>query len=254
MTIGRLGGDWVQVRVGPTDLIRLAAVIAGSGSLIAALVPNVAVSIVGFLVAGLGTSVLFPQLYDRAARSPGPPGSGFASMLIGQRGAGLLTPLRGRRVGRHRGARRRPGDGDRHRAGGRGGAPHHAGPPVAARVTYTMCQALAGSSGVREGRRRGRTGGGATSRSRRCRSVRIGAGEFALGGLCEVATRLARRVDEGERDALEALDTRAARCSWGRRSTMNLRRARCSSSTVSASRHHVDSLPSGARLAPIFSR
>jgi fucose permease len=93
MTIGRLGGDWLQVRVGPTNLIRLAALIAGSGSLIATLVPNVAVSIAGFLVAGLGTSVLFPQLYDRAARSPGPPGSGFASMLIGQRGAGLLTPL-----------------------------------------------------------------------------------------------------------------------------------------------------------------
>ena len=94
MTIGRLGGDWLQVRVGPTNLIRLAALIAGSGSMIATLVPNVAVSIAGFLVAGLGTSVLFPQLYDRAARSPGPPGSGFASMLIGQRGAGLLTPLR----------------------------------------------------------------------------------------------------------------------------------------------------------------
>ncbi len=93
MTIGRLGGDWVQVRVGPTDLFRLAALIAGSGSLIAALVPNIALSIAGFLIAGLGTSVLFPQLYDRAARSPGPPGSGFASMLIGQRGAGLLTPL-----------------------------------------------------------------------------------------------------------------------------------------------------------------
>jgi fucose permease len=93
MTIGRLGGDWVQVRVGPTNLFRLAALIAGSGSLIATLVPNVAMSIAGFLIAGLGTSVLFPQLYDRAARSPGPPGSGFASMLIGQRGAGLLTPL-----------------------------------------------------------------------------------------------------------------------------------------------------------------
>jgi fucose permease len=93
MTIGRLGGDWLQVRVGPTNLLRLAALIAGSGSLLATLVPNVAVSIAGFLVAGLGTSVLFPQLYDRAARSPGPPGSGFASMLIGQRGAGLLTPL-----------------------------------------------------------------------------------------------------------------------------------------------------------------
>jgi fucose permease len=93
MTIGRLGGDWVQVRVGPAQLLRLAAVIAGSGSAMATLIPNVAVSIAGFMVAGLGTSVLFPQLYDRAARSPGPPGSGFASMLIGQRGAGLLTPL-----------------------------------------------------------------------------------------------------------------------------------------------------------------
>lgn len=93
MTIGRLGGDWLQVRVGPTDLFRLSALIAGAGSLLATLVPNVAVSIVGFLIAGLGTSVLFPQLYDRAARSPGPPGSGFASMLIGQRGAALVAPL-----------------------------------------------------------------------------------------------------------------------------------------------------------------
>jgi fucose permease len=57
------------------------------------LVPNVAVSVVGFMIAGLGTSILFPQLYDRAAKAPGPPGSGFASMLIGQRGAGVLAPL-----------------------------------------------------------------------------------------------------------------------------------------------------------------
>lgn len=93
MTIGRLSGDWVQVRVGPADLIRLAAVIAGCGTVLATLIPNVAVAIVGFLVAGLGTSTLFPQLYDRAAKQPGPPGSGFASFLIGQRGAAVLAPL-----------------------------------------------------------------------------------------------------------------------------------------------------------------
>ena len=93
MTMGRLGGDWLQVRLGTTRLFRLAALVAGVGSAMAALVPVAAVSIIGFLVAGLGTSVLFPQLYDRAARSPGPPGSGFASMLVGQRGAGLLVPL-----------------------------------------------------------------------------------------------------------------------------------------------------------------
>jgi fucose permease len=93
MTIGRLSGDWVQVRVGAAMLLRWSAVIAGIGSVLATLVPNQWVSIAGFLVAGLGTSVLFPQLYDRAAKWPGAPGSGFASMLIGQRGAGLLIPL-----------------------------------------------------------------------------------------------------------------------------------------------------------------
>lgn len=93
MTIGRLGGDWLQVRLGPVRLLQLAAVLAGAGSVSATLIPVTAVSIIGFLIAGLGTSVLFPQLYDRAARSPGPPGSGFASMLIGQRGAGLVAPL-----------------------------------------------------------------------------------------------------------------------------------------------------------------
>lgn len=93
MTIGRLGGDWVQVRVGPAQLIRLAAVIAGAGTIVATLIPSVAAAIVGFLVAGLGTSTLFPQLYDRAAKQPGPPGSGFASFLIGQRGAAVLVPL-----------------------------------------------------------------------------------------------------------------------------------------------------------------
>jgi len=93
MTIGRFGGDWMQARLGSTKLFRLSALISGTGSILATLIPNTGVSIVGFLIAGLGTSVLFPQLYDRAARSPGPPGSGFAAMLIGQRGAGLVAPL-----------------------------------------------------------------------------------------------------------------------------------------------------------------
>jgi hypothetical protein len=92
MTAGRLGGDFVQVRVGAIRLMRVATVVIAGGTVLATLVPNVAVSVVGFLVAGLGTSVLFPQLYDRAARTPGPAGSGFASMLIGQRGAAVAAP------------------------------------------------------------------------------------------------------------------------------------------------------------------
>jgi MFS family permease len=93
MTIGRLGGDWVQVRVGPVQLMRIAPVVIAVGCVLATLIPSVPVALVGFFVGGIGCSVLFPQLYDRAARWPGPPGSGFASMLIGQRGMGIITPF-----------------------------------------------------------------------------------------------------------------------------------------------------------------
>ncbi len=92
MTAGRLSGDWVQVRVGPTALIRGASVLVAIGAVLATLVDSVPVSIVGFLIGGIGTSVLFPQLYDRAARWPGRPGSGFAAMLVGQRGSAVVTP------------------------------------------------------------------------------------------------------------------------------------------------------------------
>lgn len=92
MTVGRLSGDWVQVRVGSTVLVRGASVLVSIGAALATLVDSVPVSIVGFLIGGIGTAVLFPQLYDRAARWPGRPGSGFAAMLIGQRGSAVVTP------------------------------------------------------------------------------------------------------------------------------------------------------------------
>ncbi len=93
MTTGRLGGDWVQVRLGRVRMLRWAAALGGAGLALATLVPGQGAALAGFVVAGLGTSVMFPQLYDAAARSPGPPGSGFTAMLIGQRGAALLVPL-----------------------------------------------------------------------------------------------------------------------------------------------------------------
>ena len=168
MTIGRLGGDWVQVRVGPTDLFRLAALVAGSGSLIATLVPNVAVSIAGFLVAGLGDVGAVPAALRPCGALAGTAGIGVR--VDADRSARRRTAdaAGGRRVGRHRGTRRRPGHGDRHRAGGRRGVPHHAADSVAAVVTYTDVPGTQ-CTWVRVGRRRGRTGGGATTRSRRRR-------------------------------------------------------------------------------------
>ncbi len=92
MTVGRLSGDWVQVRVGPTALIRGASVLILIGVVLATMVASVPVSIIGFMIGGLGTAVLFPQLYDRAARWPGRAGSGFTAMLVGQRGSAVVTP------------------------------------------------------------------------------------------------------------------------------------------------------------------
>ena len=111
MTIGRLGGDWVQVRIGSMQLRRLGLVVAGVGSVLATLVPVEGVSIVGFLIAGLGTSVLFPQLYDQAARLPGPPGSGFAAHVDRPALHGDRRAARHRHVGEHRPVQRRRCDG-----------------------------------------------------------------------------------------------------------------------------------------------
>jgi MFS family permease len=93
MTTGRLSGDWVQIRVGRLRLRRLGVLVAGVGSVLTTLVPIEGVAVLGFFIAGLGVSVLFPQLYDQAARLPGPPGSGFAAMLLGQRSTAIVTPL-----------------------------------------------------------------------------------------------------------------------------------------------------------------
>ena len=93
MMIGRLGGDWVQVRVGVERLVLDASIVAGVGLACATLIGNEWLVLPALLVAGLGVSVQFPQLYDAAARFPGRAGSGFTAMLLGQRLAAVLTPL-----------------------------------------------------------------------------------------------------------------------------------------------------------------
>ncbi|MGH1490063.1 MAG: MFS transporter, partial [Acidimicrobiales bacterium] len=106
MVTGRFAGDSMQSLIGPEALVRVAAALAAVGILLATVVPAELVSelgvsvitptvvaIVGFYVAALGVSVIFPQLYDRAARAPGPAGSGLAALTAGTRLAGLSAPL-----------------------------------------------------------------------------------------------------------------------------------------------------------------
>jgi dipeptide/tripeptide permease len=93
MTSGRLGGDAVLVRVGSVRLTQLGAATCGIGLGAATLVPSRWIALVGFAIAGLGASVLSPQLADTAARAPGPIGSGFKTLFVGHRTAAFIVPF-----------------------------------------------------------------------------------------------------------------------------------------------------------------
>jgi MFS family permease len=92
MLTGRLVGDHALMRVGQSRLLLGAFTLTGIGAIVVASAPVTAVAIVGFAVWGLGVSVLFPQLYERAARTPNAPaGAGLAAMSIGQRFGFMMT-------------------------------------------------------------------------------------------------------------------------------------------------------------------
>jgi MFS family permease len=93
MTAMRFGGDWLQLRLGRMGLHRLSVGLATGGLVIAALVPNEAASIVGFLLIGVGVATFMPKLYDDAARLPGRRGAGLGAMTGGMRAAYLITPV-----------------------------------------------------------------------------------------------------------------------------------------------------------------
>jgi fucose permease len=106
MVVGRFAGDTLQRRFGPTKLMEGASALAAVGLLVATVAPGrllaatpagadraaTWVAVAGFFVAALGVSVIFPQLYDRAAQAPGPPGRALAAMTGGMRLAGLIAP------------------------------------------------------------------------------------------------------------------------------------------------------------------
>jgi MFS family permease len=90
MTGGRLAGDRATARLGPTRLLRGAVVVSTAGLVLAASIPAVALATARFFFAGLGISVVSPLLTEAAARTPGP---SFTALFVGNRLAGLLTPI-----------------------------------------------------------------------------------------------------------------------------------------------------------------
>jgi MFS family permease len=69
MTIGRLTGDKVVARFGAINVIAANGLLIATGLLIAILFPYLLTASFGFLLVGLGTSIMVPQVYSLASKS-----------------------------------------------------------------------------------------------------------------------------------------------------------------------------------------
>jgi MFS family permease len=68
MTIGRLSGDWLTVRVGRVRIVRTGALLAAAGLSAALLIGTVPAALAGFLCVGAGFSVAVPLVFSAAGR------------------------------------------------------------------------------------------------------------------------------------------------------------------------------------------
>jgi fucose permease len=100
MAIGRLGGDYLTLRVPATLLARLCAVLAGLGVSAIILAPVASVVFAGLVAVGLGLSILVPLTFAAAGRTTGMPAGtaiaavaalGYAAFLIGPPTIGLVA-------------------------------------------------------------------------------------------------------------------------------------------------------------------
>ncbi len=73
MALGRLTGDRIVGRFGPVWTMRIGAALAAAGFLMAAVVSSAAMSIVGFVLIGIGASNIVPVMFSAAGRLPGTP-------------------------------------------------------------------------------------------------------------------------------------------------------------------------------------
>lgn len=93
MTVGRFGGDSLQLRFGDEWVARVSVIAAAAGLAMAAFVPNRYGVLAGYVLAGIGISTFFPKLYDDAAQLPGRRGAGLAALTAGSRVTALVTPI-----------------------------------------------------------------------------------------------------------------------------------------------------------------
>lgn len=97
MATGRLTGDYVVARLGPSLTVRLGSAVAGLGLGLSLLVGEPLAAIIGFGCVGLGLANLVPVFFSAAGRTPGvAPGTGIAAVAtLGYLGWLVGPPLIG---------------------------------------------------------------------------------------------------------------------------------------------------------------
>jgi len=92
MAAGRLCGDVVVRRVGPTFSVRACGVLGTVGCLLVATSPVPIAALIGFVLIGLGVSVVVPLVFAAAGRSGPSPAIGVAGVATVSYGAGMAAP------------------------------------------------------------------------------------------------------------------------------------------------------------------
>jgi len=92
MAAGRLGGDAVVRRIGPTLCVRVCGTVGTFGCLLVAISPSPAPALAGFMLIGFGVSVVIPLVFAAAGHSGASPALSVAGVATVSYGAGLAAP------------------------------------------------------------------------------------------------------------------------------------------------------------------
>jgi MFS family permease len=98
MAVGRLAGDWLRMKIGSVNLVRLGGAIAAAGLAAGLAAGGVAPTLIAFACAGAGFSTIFPITLSAAGHKVASPtgvaavtGIGYLAFLAGPPAIGLLA-------------------------------------------------------------------------------------------------------------------------------------------------------------------
>jgi MFS family permease len=92
MATGRLCGDAIIRRIGARFCVRVCGVLGTVGCLLVAVAGNAGLALAGFLLIGVGVSVVIPLVFAAAGNSGPSPALGVAGVATISYGAGLAAP------------------------------------------------------------------------------------------------------------------------------------------------------------------